>query len=102
MRPRYPVVASFAKHPIITDDYGIVGLRRLEATLLDAALEGAKARQLAQRTAIPRTVAGDEMDEAAVGEPQGEIANAIGRFYPQFLEYALDQPFIFLRLLRFR
>src|SRR5262245_65312936 len=42
------------------------------------------------------------MHEAAVAEPQYEVANARGRFRPQLLEYRLDQALIGLGCLRFR
>src|SRR5712692_3336781 len=94
------VVASLAEHPIIADDGRIAGLRRLNTALGDSALEQPKRRQRRNRTGA--VLDRGEMDEGAVAELQGQIANPFRRFFPQFLKHLLDQAFVLLRLLRFR
>src|SRR5260370_39102207 len=93
------IAASFAEHPIIADDDRVACLQQLNEAFLDPALERPKSLQRGNRTGagLDRS----EMNEGAVGELQGQIANAFRRFRPQFLKHLLDQARVLLRLLRF-
>ena len=72
-----------SQHPIVADDGRLARRRQLGATLIDAAAEGPKSLQSRDCTILGH---GGEMDESAVGKPQGQITNALRRFGVQFLE----------------
>src|SRR3981189_3885738 len=63
------------EHPIIADDFSTPGLRRLDATLTNSALERLESGQCRQRTA-GIGFALDEMHKGIVVEPQRKIAKA--------------------------
>src|SRR5215470_3017044 len=93
------LMTSLLDHPVVADDGWLAGLGRLGAAVLDAALERPERLQRRHRGgAVGRR---GEVHERAVSEPQDQIANAWRRFRPQLLEDQLDEPLVFLRVLRF-
>ena len=73
-------------------------MRRLGATLLDAALKQPESLQPGKRAG---TVIGlDKMQKGAVAKLQGHVANTFRRFFPQFLKHVLDQALVLRRPLR--
>src|SRR5262249_2224326 len=92
--------ALLTQHPIVSDDGCVARGRRLEATLLDVALELAKRIERSDRRGA--ILDRREMDERAVGQPQYKIANTRRRLCPQLGKYALDQALVLLHHLGFR
>src|SRR5262245_26509866 len=94
------IVSRPAEHPIVADDGGIARLRRFDASLLDAALEGPK--RLERGNGTGAVVGHREMDEGAVAELQGQVANALRRLLLELSKHLRDQALVFLRLVRSR
>src|ERR1700730_11047413 len=85
-----------AQHPIIANDGRVTRLRRLDATLVDAAAKRPKGLE-----AGDRSIAGvdrGEMHKGSVSQFQGQIAHPSWRFRMQFLKPLLDQALILLHL----
>src|ERR1700676_73858 len=78
------------QHPIIADDRSTPGLRRLDATLTNSALERLEGGQTRQRTA-GIGFALDEMHKGIVVEPQRKIAKAFRLCGLQFRKHPGNQ-----------
>src|SRR5215510_5169573 len=94
------IVSRPAEHPIVADDGGIARLRRFDASLLDAALEGPK--RLERGYGTGSVVGHGEMNEGAVAELQGQVANALRRLLLELSKHLRDQALVLLRLVRSR
>src|SRR5262245_6728277 len=94
------IVSRPPEHPIVADDGGIARLRRFDASLLDAVLEGSKGLERGNGTGA--VVGHGEMDERAVAELQGQVTNALGRFLRELPKHLRDQALVLLRLVRSR
>src|SRR5437763_17179263 len=84
------------QHPIIADDRNITGLRRLDATLTNSALERLEGGHCRQRAA-GIGFALDEMDERTVFQPQRHVADAFRLRRLQFRKYTGNQLSVLVR-----
>src|SRR5215510_6068050 len=64
----------------------------------DAALEGAKSTQAGQQTSV--AFGSGKMDECAIREPQGEIAQPVGFLGVKLAKDRLDQALVLVRQFR--
>src|SRR5262245_20858341 len=92
------IVSRPAEHPIVADDGGIARLRRFDASLLDAALE--RPKRLERGNGTGAVVGHGEMNEGAVAELQGQVANALRRLLRELSKHLRDQALVFFRLVR--
>src|ERR1700682_246454 len=88
------------EHPIIADDCSTTGLRRLDATLANSALERLESGQCRQRTA-GIGFALDEMHKGIVVEAQRKIAKAFRLCGLQFRKPPGNQLGVFVGHTRF-
>src|SRR5580704_717518 len=84
----------------MTDDGSIAGLRELNATLFDAALEGPKSLQRGDGMVAVHALDRGEMDKSAGVELQYHVTRVVRRFGLEFLEHPLDQARVVLHVLR--
>src|ERR1700719_4686978 len=87
------------EHPIIADDCSTTGLRRLDATLTNSALERLESGQCRQRTA-GIGFALDEMHKGIVVEAQRKIAKAFRLCGLQFRKHPGNQLGVFVGHIR--